>query len=943
MRGTIAGLIVLAAGAPQTVWAGDKVLIRPVPDWTTPAPPLDFKTMPRAGNSLPLFDEQVRVDGDVVTAFFDSATVISSPEVLTQRGTLSINWRPSHGDLTFHRLEILRDGETVDALGDGGDITVLRREAGLERLVVDGQLTAVKHIEGLRVGDVLHAVFSVSSRDGVLGGQVQDGMLLIPGPARIGFGRARLVWPSDRAITWKALMPGIAATPRALNAQWTELVVPLPLPKLAEMPKNMPSRFAPVPLIQFTSFAGWDDVARVMAPLYTVKGAIAPGSDLAARVDAIAARSPDPVRRMADALQMVQDEVRYQLVALGTGNYVPQAPADTWSKRYGDCKAKTVLLLAMLDRLGIAAEPVLANIKRGDAVSQMLPAALAFDHVFVRARSGGEEYWLDGTMLGSRHADIRDVPRYGQVLPLGGSGAGLLDLPRRAHARPDIAIDVAYDMSAGPHLPAPFRLTLRYAGPYAAANKVENGADYDEKLTGVAEKAAKNWVGSETIDKPTAQYDAKESVWTLAVEGVGYPDWQYRDRRYGLAVRPTLNVMFDAPRDRAAWRTIPALIDQPWTAQSHVVIDLPDAGRGATITGVDPAAVDLPAVVWRRTFAPPLGTTTPGTTTPGRLVEDIISRESGIEITPDKVSAVTRSLADASARTAHVELDPAYPQRWDDVARKRASPAMIRVRALFDRRVAARPDDAGRLTDRAWLAERLFDWVGAETYYARAIAVDASAARYLSRAKLRALRSDHPGALKDAQAAYDLEQGNAEARNQLAAELAEAGQVDESLALLPNDPDVTTENGLSDFLQRVYVLEVGNRHDEALELLDRALEKRGSSAELRNSRCWYQALRNANLDIALSDCNRAIELASNPAGYLDSRALVHFRRGDFAEARKDYDAALATAPDQPSSLFMSAVVSGRLGEKAKAAEDQRAARVLYPDIVHFYQRFGIAP
>jgi tetratricopeptide (TPR) repeat protein len=912
--------------------AGDKVLIAPQPGWATPAPPLDLASLPHRDNILPLFDEQVKLDGDTTTAFFDTASIISSPEALAKRGTISINWQPDHGDLIFHRIEILRAGQVIDALKNGADITVLRREAGLERLIVNGQLTAVKHIEGLQVGDVLRTSFSVTTRDAVLGGNIQDAMLLLPAPAQIGFGRARLVWPSERAISWRTMMPGVTATAKPLDAKSTELVIPLPVAKLPDLPKNMPSRYQAMPMLQFSSFADWGAVAKVMAPLYAVKGAIAPGSDLARRVDAIAAHSPDPVRRMAEALQMVQNEVRYQLVALGAGNYVPQPPAETWEKRFGDCKAKTALLLAILDRLGIEAEPVLANAQRGDAVPQMLPSVMAFDHVFVRARLESTDYWLDGTMLGSRLADIHDIPRYGYVLPLFKSSA-LLDLPRRAHQRPDIDVDLTYDMSGGPHLPAPFHLVLHYAGAYAEASKVEQGPEYDDKLTTVAEKAAKSWVGSDTIGKPAAHYDAEQATWTLTIDGVGYPDWQYRDGRYGLDFGPSLKVVFDAPRDRAAWRTIPGLIDQPWTAHTHAVLNLPGGGRDVTVSGTDKSSLSSPAVDWERSAS----------LAGSQFVEDITSRESGAEIPPEKISATGKSIADSMAKTAHLALPLAYPQRWDDVARMRTAPALARVRALYDQRVAAKPEDAVRLTDRAWLKERLFDWPGAEADYSKAIVTDASAERYLSRSRLRASRGDHAGALADAKAAYDLEQGNNDARNQLANELVEAKRIDDALELLPSDPDVATDQGLSDFLARIEVLEGGNRHDEAIGLLDAALEKRSSSPELRNARCWYHGLRNSSLDVALADCNRAIELASNPAIYLDSRALVNFRAGRLQQARSDYDAALAASPEQASSLFMSGMVLARLGDEAAGEARERAARTVFPDIDRFYLRYGIKP
>lgn len=913
--------------------AGDKVLTGAVPAWVAPSPPLDLAALASKTDALPLFDEQVRVEGDTVTAFVEVATVISSPEVLTKQGTLSINWQPDHGDLTLHRLEILRGGQSIDALQGGAGVTVLRREAGLEQLVMTGQLTAVKHIEGLQVGDVLRAAFSISDRDELLRGNVQDAMILLPAPAKIGFGRARMVWETARPLQWKIGMAGVTATARPIDAKWTEVVVPLPVAKLPDMPKNMPSRFQPLPMLQFSSFRDWSEVARTMAPLFATEGTIPPGSDLAARVDAIAARSTDPVRRMADALRMVQDDVRYQLVALGTGNYKPQSPTETWAKRYGDCKAKTMLLLAVLDRMGIEAQPVLANSRRGDGVAEQLAGAQAFDHVFVRARVAGEDFWLDGTMLGSRLADIRDVPRYGKVLPLGGGESGLVDLPVRAHARTDIDIDLVYDMTAGPHLPAPFHMTVRYSGQLGASSRVDQGGAYEDQLITFAQSAAKGWAESETIGKPQAQYDAENAVWTLSVDGVAYPEWEYRDRRFALPKTPTLRVAYDAPRDRSRWRVIPAVLDQPWTAHSRVVVQLPDGGKGATLGGTPRGELVLPAVEWRRSVS----------LNAGEVVEEITSRETGAEIPADKTSSTGKAIADAMGKSARIVLAPDYPQRWQDVARMRKSPAMKKVRALYDQRIAAKPDEAGRVADRAWFEDRLLDFPASEADYGKALAVDPSAARYLARAELRAQRGDHAGAVADAKAAYEAEEGNDDARNRYITELARTGKVDEALDLIPADPDLATSAGLSDLLQKVEVLELGDRHGEAIEALDAALETRGSSAELRNSRCWYQALRNTNLDLALDDCNRAIELASNPSVYLDSRALVHFRAGQMELAKTDYDAALASVPDQASSLYMSGLVMARMGDKAAAAKAVSAALSLSPDIAGYYAIFGIKP
>ncbi len=931
--GAAALLVCLAAATAAPAFAGEKPLIGPVPGWVRPATEPSYKDLPKSGSVFPLFDEQLLVDGDTVTGYFDTAILITSPEVLNKAGTISYPWQPDHGDITFHRIEILRGSERIDALGTGAGITVLHREAGLERKMLDGRLTAVQHVEGLQVGDVLRVTLSISSRDNVLRGNVQDAMVLIPSPVQIGFGRARLVWPEGRDIQWRTLMPGVTATPQAIDGHRMELVVPLPVPKAPEMPKNYPVRFEPVPMIMFTSFRDWSEVKAVMAPLFQAHDAISPGSDLARRVDAIAARSPDPLQRMADALQLVQDDVRYQLVALGTGNYVPQSPAETWAKRYGDCKAKTMLLLAILDRLGVKAEPVLANSRRGDAVRSMPPSPMAFDHVFVRAEVNGVSYWLDGTLLGSRLEDIHDVPGYGVVLPLFSKDVEPVDLPRRAHARADMDINLAYDMSAGPHFPAPFRLELKYAGPFGASRRIEGDGDVEERLKTFAEKAAKEWVGSEDIGKPQASFDQAGAVWTVRVEGVGYPDWQFQDGRYQLGLEPTLRVGFDASRGRAAWQKIPALIPDPWKAHSRVVIKLPDNGGGVTLTGAADGQLSIPAVEWRRKVD----------LVGGDLVEDITSRESGIEIPAEEVSTTHKTINDTMAKAVHVALPADYPARWTDAPRMRRAPATLRVKAIYDERIAEKPEDAARLADRAWFETRILNFAAAEEDYGRAIALDGSSKRYIDRAGLRARLGDHPNALRDAQAAFDLEQGNTGARDWLASELTYAGRIDKALELSDSEPDVATEDGIAEFLQRLDVYELGGRFDDAIEILDAALKKHPRMAKLLNARCWLRGLHNVDLDGALADCNHAIELSAEPASYLDSRAMVHFRAGRLHAALADYDAALEAEPEFSNSLYMSGIVLARLGEPAKAAERLQAARTLSPNLDQYYERFGIRP
>ena len=268
---------------------------------------------------------------------------------------------------------------------------------------------------------------------------------------------------------------------------------------------------------------------------------------------------------------------------------------------------------------------------------------------------------------------------------------------------------------------------------------------------------------------------------------------------------------------------------------------------------------------------------------------------------------------------------------------------MARVKALFDWRVADKPEDAERLDDREWLNERMLDFAAAEADLTKAIAIDGSAERLRQRAALRSKMGRQDEALKDAQAAFDLDSGNRDIRYRLALQLARTGKGDQAADLTEPNPDISSDDGLSDLLRKVEVLELAGRHDEANAEIGAAIEKRPSLAALRDSRCWFNALRGQELDSALEDCDKAIELASDPAGYIESRAMVHFRAGRLKEALTDLDGALAIDPEMSLSRFVRGLVLARQGDKPGSARELAVARKLNPDVDAYFGLFGVKP
>jgi len=136
------------------------------------------------------------------------------------------------------------------------------------------------------------------------------------------------------------------------------------------------------------------------------------------------------------------------------------------------------------------------------------------------------------------------------------------------------------------------------------------------------------------------------------------------------------------------------------------------------------------------------------------------------------------------------------------------------------------------------------------------------------------------------------------------------------------------------------------RPDAALANYDLWLKDHGrDSARISafNGRCWARALLDRELDKALADCNAAIKLQPNQPAYLDSRALVHFRRGELPAALADYDAAIALSPRNAWSLYVRGLVEAKMGQADKAKADRDAAIAIAPRIGERVRKFGIEP
>jgi transglutaminase-like putative cysteine protease len=390
-----------------------------------------------------LSDRQVRY-GKEKEAFSRYAYKVVSNSGVENGSEIDLSLDPTYEHLVVHFVHIRRDGAVIDALRTN-DIKVVQRETDLDRRIYNGTLSALLFLHDVRVGDVIDYAYTIAGANPILHGKL-TGSYHLGSDVPTAEMSLRLVVEGERSMSWKThgidLAPAVATNGPVTEYVWSRHLVPAIVED-----DHLPFWFDAYPSVEVTDFASWSEVARWASDLFERKVDQSPDMR-----DAVAqfAQTPDPASRALSAIRFVQDDVRYLGIEIGENGHQPFAPSQVLSRRFGDCKDKSLLLVTFLRALGFDASVALVDTDLGATVADRLPSPFAFDHAIAKFRLDGHDIFVDPTESMSRGSIVDlTVPRFGRALVVSPESTGLAELPNPSIGAPLVEERQVYTVGEG--------------------------------------------------------------------------------------------------------------------------------------------------------------------------------------------------------------------------------------------------------------------------------------------------------------------------------------------------------------------------------------------------------------------------------------------------------------------------------------------------------------
>jgi transglutaminase-like putative cysteine protease len=569
MRNARIAFVAVTLAAPASLGAEPQVEVAGAPSWVEGmdlpldhAPPEDV----HSGIHYLIVDRQVRVKAGATERYYRRAFKVLSTAGVQEASEIKATFDPSYERLVFHEVRLWRAGRNVRRFSRE-DVTVVHEESDQSARLFRGSVSAIVFLEDVRPDDVVDYSFTVVGANPVFEGRFAGVFELAYGfpVARL---RHRLLWPPARPLRLKPhdteLEPRVRDSGGVRSYDWEREDVPA-----VRSEDETPGWYDPRPFVEASEFQSWNEVARWASGLFAGQGRPSPRfSALVRQIES----APGEMERALRAIRFVQDDVRYLGIEMGPSSHRPHPPEWVLEQRYGDCKDKALLLVALLRALGMEANPALVNTSLRRGLDERQPSPLAFDHAIVLATIGGAPVWIDATRSETGGApEAFEPPPFERALLVREEARGLMTIPPAHRADPTVVVEESYRVGAAG---APARLAVK---------TTYRGRDADEKRQSLARvsqpERAQSYLNHYAREDPTVRAlaapafrDDREANVLVEEEHYELPGFWTEGRHdfYAWAVGGELR------RPASALRSMPLAVKHPVHLEHKLTIELPE-------------------------------------------------------------------------------------------------------------------------------------------------------------------------------------------------------------------------------------------------------------------------------------------------------------------------------------------------------------------------------
>lgn len=355
----------------------------------------------------------VRVQSSGLSSRFHQVAV----QVNTQRGVeafrqLPITYSPDRQEVRVLKARITKpDGSIVESFGDA-DRNINEPWTGM---YYDAR-ARILSFPALAAGDVLEVQWRLedTAADNLLSDYWGDVDALQSTFPKVRY-RYVVEMPKERPLQWNAatLPPYVTASHESKGSTTTWRFEAREVARIVPEP-NMPGWAEVSGVLHLSTYQTWDQVGRYWWGL--VRDQLTPNDELKKTVETVL-KGVDraDARKVTEAIYgFVVTNTRYVALEFGIHGFKPYRVDRVLARRFGDCKDKASLIVAMLQVAGVDARLVLLRMRSLGALSGEPASLAAFNHAIAYVPK--LDLFLDGTAEFHGTRDLPGADRVANVL-----------------------------------------------------------------------------------------------------------------------------------------------------------------------------------------------------------------------------------------------------------------------------------------------------------------------------------------------------------------------------------------------------------------------------------------------------------------------------------------------------------------------------------------------